>query len=190
MRKLVYYVGVSLDGYIAGPNGEFDFYPGLAEMMQWINARYPESVPGHLREYAGIPADEPNKEWDTVLMGRGTYDPVRIGVTSPYPHMKQYVVSASLAAADYPEVTMVDGDPVALVRRLKKEEGKKIWLCGGGNLAGQLLGEIDELIIKSYPVIAGAGVSAFTGNFTPTLFQPTRREEFGNGAQVTWFSRA
>ncbi|NNH73289.1 dihydrofolate reductase [Nocardia uniformis] len=189
MRKLVYYVAVSLDGYIAGPNGEFDFYPA-SEDMAWLTERYPETVPTHLRPQVGMPVDEPNRAWDTVLMGRGSYDPAYLhGVTSPYAHMKQYVISTTLGKLDDPAVTVIDRDPLELVRRLKREEGLGIYLCGGGNLAGQLLGEIDELIIKSYPVIAGAGVSAFTGNFDPTQFKPTNRREFSSGAQVTWFSR-
>lgn len=191
MRKLVYYVGVSLDGYIAGPAGEFDFYPVADDMSAWFNERYPEVVPTHLRPHVGLAVDAPNREWDTLIMGRGTYEPaLSIGVASPYAHMKQYVVSSTLAPVDDPGVEVVAGDPVGLVRRLKAEEGRDIWLCGGGKLAGALIDEIDELIIKSYPVIAGAGVSAFGGNFRPTLFHPVRRQEFSNSAQVTWFTRA
>ncbi|MFI6997094.1 dihydrofolate reductase family protein [Nocardia sp. NPDC050175] len=191
MRKLVYYVAVSLDGYIAGPGGEYDFYPVDAEMGASLNAEYPEFVPSFVRPHFGMPADEPNKRFGTVLMGRGTYEPaLSIGVSSPYPHMKQYMVSSKLGRIDDPAVELVDADPLGLVQQLKKEEGQDIWLCGGGNLAAQLLGEIDELIIKSYPVVAGSGISAFTGEFRPTLFAPTRRAEFGNGAQVTWFTRA
>src|SRR5690606_9468358 len=95
MRKLTYYVGASIDGYIAGPGGEVDFYPVAGDMMEWINARYPETVPRHIRELVGLPVDTPNQRWDTLVMGRGTYDPaLEIGIASPYPHMKQYVVSA------------------------------------------------------------------------------------------------
>lgn len=191
MRKLVYYVGVSLDGYIAGPQGEFDFYPVCDDMMAWINERYPETVPTPLRESVGLPVDTPNKVFDTLVMGRGTYEPgLAIGCTSPYNHLKQYVFSSTLAPVDNPQVEIVDTDPVELVRRLKKEAGLDIWLCGGGKLAGQLLGEVDGLIIKSYPVIAGDGVRAFTGDFQPTRFEVTQRREFSNGAQVTWFDRA
>lgn len=191
MRKLVYYVAVSLDGYIAGPQGEFDFYPVCEDMMAWINEHYPETVPTHLRELIGVPIDTPNKTWDTLVMGRGTYEPgLAAGTTSPYNHMKQYVFSSTLAPVDNPQVTVVDTDPVELVRRLKKEEGLDIWLCGGGNLAGQLIDEVDQLIIKSYPVIAGDGVRALAGNFTPTQFTVARRQEFSNGTQVTWFDRA
>ncbi|WP_306364315.1 dihydrofolate reductase family protein [Nocardia sp. CC227C] len=191
MRNLVYYVGVSLDGYIAGPGGEVDFYPLSDEMTAWITQRYPESLPTHVRGHVGLAADAPNREWDTVVMGRGTYDPAYLhGITNPYAHLKQYVVSTTLGSVDDPNVTVVDSDPVELVRRLKKEAGKNIWLCGGGKLAGQLVDEIDELIIKSYPVIAGTGIPAFTGSFTPTRFRPAQRREFDNGAQVTWFNRA
>ncbi|WP_040793609.1 dihydrofolate reductase family protein [Nocardia paucivorans] len=190
MRKLVYYVGVSLDGYIAGPQGEFDFYPVSEDMMAWGPEYYPESIPTHLREQVGMPIDTPNKAWGTVVMGRGTYEPaLAAGVTSPYDHMKQYIFSSTLAPVDNPQVTVVDTDPAELVRQLKKEEGLDIWLCGGGNLAAQLIDEIDQLIIKSYPVIAGDGISAFTGRFQPTRFAVTRRQEFGNGAQITWFDR-
>ncbi|MFD0361923.1 dihydrofolate reductase family protein [Nocardia sp. GCM10030253] len=191
MRKLVYYVGVTLDGYIAGPAGEYDFYPVDAEMAAWINQEYPEFVPTPVRPHFDMALDEPGKRCDTVLMGRGTYDPgLSMGWTSPYAHMKQYVVSGTLGRIEDPKVELVESDPVGLVQRLKKEEGGDIWLCGGGQLAAQLLGEIDELIIKSYPVIAGGGISVFSGEFNPTLFAPTQRKNFGNGAQVTWFTRA
>lgn len=191
MRKLVYYVGVSLDGYIAGPSGEYDFYPFDAEMAAWISAEYPEFVPSHVRPHAGMAVDEANKRCDTVVMGRGTYEPaLSIGVTSPYAHMKQYVVSSTLGPVDDPAVEVVERDPVEFVRGLKRADGSDIWLAGGGKLAAELLGEIDEMIIKSYPVVAGGGVSAFSGTFRPTLFTPAQRKEFGNGAQVTWFTRA
>ncbi|MET8773440.1 dihydrofolate reductase family protein [Nocardia sp. NPDC004654] len=188
MRKLVYYVAVSLDGYIAGPGGEFDFYPLADDMSAWIDAHYPEPMPTSIRALTGMPVDTPNKNWDTVLMGRGTYEAG--GIANPYAHLKQYVISSSLGPSADPAVEVVAGDPVALVRELKRSEGLDIWLCGGGNLAAQLVDEIDEMIIKSYPVVAGSGIPAFAGAFTPTLFTPARRLEFTNNAQVTWYSRA
>ncbi|TDC85013.1 dihydrofolate reductase family protein [Actinomadura sp. 7K507] len=189
MRKLVYYVGVSIDGYIAGPGGEFEFYPVADDMVSWITERYPETVPTHIRSQVGL-EDAPNKRFDTLVMGLGTYRPaLDIDVTSPYAHLRQYVVSTTLDEIADPGVELVR-EPHGIVRELKAEEGgKDIWLCGGGELAGALLPEIDELIIKSYPVVAGAGVSAFAGGFRPTLFTPTDRKEFSNGAQVTWFTR-
>lgn len=123
-------------------------------------------------------------------MGRGTYDPaLAIGVTSPYAHMKQYVVSSTLGRIDDPAVELVERDPVGLVRELKRQDGKDIWLAGGGLLAAALQAEIDELVIKSYPVVAGTGIPAFAGEFRPTLFRPTEREAIGDGVQVSWFTR-
>ncbi|MBH0779131.1 dihydrofolate reductase family protein [Nocardia bovistercoris] len=191
MRNLVYYVGVSLDGYIAGPNGEFDFFPVGADLTAWINAEYPETMPTHVREMVGLPPDVPNRRFDTVVMGRRTYEPARqAGLLSPYRHLRQYIVSRTIGSVDAPGVEVVDTDPLALVRRLKQEpDGLDIWLCGGGELAGQLSTEIDELVIKSYPVVAGAGIPAFAGGFLPTMFTPTARREFDNGTQVGWFRR-
>ncbi|QIS01230.1 dihydrofolate reductase [Nocardia brasiliensis] len=191
MRKLVYFVGMSLDGYIAGPDGDIGFYPLPADFTAWIGQDYPETLPTHARPHFGVAVDAPNQRFDTLVMGRGTYAPaLSVGITSPYGHMKQYVVSSTLGRIDDPAVELVESDPLALVRRLKAEAGGDIWLCGGGNLAAQLLGELDELVIKSYPVVAGAGVRAFDGAFQPTLFTPTARREFGNGNQVTWLTRA
>ncbi|MFF0773839.1 dihydrofolate reductase family protein [Nonomuraea wenchangensis] len=189
MRKLVYYIAVSLDGYIAGPGHEIDFYPVSDQMAAWINDRYPETVPTHIRKPAGLD-DVPNQVFDTVVMGRGTYEPALAVTTSPYAHLRQYVVSSTLTIDD-PTVQVEKGDPVELVRRLKSEDtGKDIYLCGGGRLAASLLPEIDEIILKSYPLVAGSGIPAFSGTFRPTLFTPTRRESFDNGAQVTWLTRA
>ena len=194
MRELVYYVAVSIDGYIAGPGGEFDFYPTgdeaqTAAYMGRMNERYPETVPTAIRAACGL-TDAPNRHFDTVLMGLGTYRPaLDAGITSPYAHLRQYVVSTTLAAAPDPGVTVVDTDPLALVRDLKREEGQDIWLCGGGRLAGTLLPELDRLIVKSYPVVAGSGIPAFHGEFNPTAFRVTDREPFDNGVTVTWFAR-
>ncbi|MFW6600391.1 dihydrofolate reductase family protein [Propionibacteriaceae bacterium Y2011] len=189
MRKFVYYVGASLDGYIAGPNAEFDFYPVSEDQLGFINARYPETVPTHLRKPFGL-EHAPNLAFDTLVMGRGTYEPaLAVPTTSPYGHLRQYVVSTTLTIDD-PTVEVVPEDPIGLVRRLKAEDSHlDIWLCGGGSLAGSLLPEIDDLIVKSYPVVAGDGISMFTGGFDPTPFTPTDRHTFDNGTQVTWFSR-
>ena len=189
MRKLIYYVGTSLDGYIAGPAAEIDFYPVSEDMTTWMTGRYPEMIPTHLREPLGI-AGQPNRTVDTLVMGRGTYEPaLQVPTTSPYAHLRQYVVSSTLTIEDE-TVTVVPDDPIGLVRRLKAEDSAlDIWLCGGGRLAGSVLPEIDELIIKSYPVIAGAGVPMVAGAFDPTLFIPTKRETFDNGACVTWLRR-
>jgi dihydrofolate reductase len=189
MRKLTYFVATSLDGYIAGPKGEFDFYPHSDGLAAHVNEELPETVPTHVRKHLGLP-DTPNKRFDTVLMGRGAYQPgLDVGVTSPYAHLRQYVVSTTTPEIADPAVELVSGDPLALVRRLKQEDGLDIWLCGGGMLAGALLPEIDELIIKTYPVVAGSGIPAFHGDFRPTLFTLTSTRTFDNGAVLMTYAR-
>ncbi|MEU8364810.1 dihydrofolate reductase family protein [Nonomuraea sp. NPDC048882] len=189
MRKLVYYIATSIDGYIAGPEGEYDFYPLADDMAAYLNGEYPETVPTHIRAHVGL--DAPNKTFDTVIMGRGSYEPgLAAGVTSPYAHLRQYVVSSTIKSIDDPAVELVPDDPLGLVRRLKREDGLNIYLCGGGNLAAQLLPEIDELIVKCYPVVAGAGIPAFHGGFAPTTFTLTGTRTFSNGAVLTTYTRA
>ncbi|UPU45329.1 MULTISPECIES: dihydrofolate reductase family protein [Rhodococcus] len=189
MRKLVYYVGASLDGYIAGPGGEFDFLPVSEQITAWICDRYPETVPTHVRPALGI-EDAPNRTFDTVVMGRGSYEPgLAAGVKSPFAHLRQFVVSTTIPDDEDPPVTIVRADPLGVVRSLKEEEGQDIWLCGGGTLAGELLPEIDELIIKRYPVVAGAGIPMIRSNFEPALFTPTATESLDDGASITWLKR-
>ncbi|SCD58922.1 hypothetical protein F558DRAFT_03219 [Streptomyces sp. AmelKG-A3] len=115
MRKLVYYVAVTLDGRIAGPQGEYDFYPQgdeeqAAAYSSWMNARCPETVPTVAREALGL-ADTPHASFDAVVMGLGAYRPaLDEGITSPYAHLRQYVVSSTLAADIDPAVTVVAED--------------------------------------------------------------------------------
>jgi dihydrofolate reductase len=194
-RALVYYVGVSIDGRIAGPGGEYGFFPlgeggAGAAYSAWTTAEFPETVPTAFRDDAGV-TGTPNRHFDTVVMGLGTYRPaLDTGITSPYAHLRQYVVSSTTDPAIDPAVTVVPADPVGLVRALKAEDGLDIWLCGGGRLAGALRGEIDRLVIKSYPVVAGAGIPAFDGRFDPAVFRVTDRRAFDNGVEITWFTRS
>jgi dihydrofolate reductase len=96
----------------------------------------------------------------------------------------QSVLENMGSRSDDPGVTLVAGDPVGLVRRLKREPGLDIWLCGGGHLAGQLLPELDELVLKQYPVIAGAGIPLFAGEFRPRGFDLADTTRFANGSLV------
>ncbi|MFC9266420.1 dihydrofolate reductase family protein [Streptomyces zhihengii] len=196
MRKLVYYIGISLDGRIAGPGGEYDFFPQGDQQQAttyatWMNVLYPETVPTAFRAAAGVD-HSPNRRFDTVIMGHSTYRlTLDNGITSPYAHLRQYVVSTTLAPDTDPAVTVVPGNPLALVRELKNETGTgpDIWLCGGGRLAGALLPEIDELLIKTYPVVAGSGIAVVDGIFDPTVFDVAERTAFLNGVTFTRLTR-
>ncbi|MEI5582602.1 MULTISPECIES: dihydrofolate reductase family protein [unclassified Agromyces] len=190
MRKLTYYIALSIDGVIAGPDDEVDFFPSSDEYLGWMTGDYGDTLPGHVREQFGI-AEAPLTRFDTIVMGRRTYDPaLQMGITSPYPHLRQYVVSRSLEAPD-PAVAIVADDPLATVRALKAEDSPlDIYLAGGGRLAGRLLDEIDELVVKRYPVVAGAGLPAFGPDFSPTRFALDEVRSFAGGNLVEWYSRA
>ncbi|MEV6554691.1 dihydrofolate reductase family protein [Nocardia sp. NPDC051756] len=160
MRKLTYYVASTIDGYIATEEGSVDFFPVGGDHGPAITAQYPETLPTKVRESLGI--DKRNRYFDTVLMGRKTHDfGVRTGTSSPYAHLKQYVVSTTLPENPDPDVELIASDPLAKVRELKRDNGLGIWLCGGGELAQELLPEIDQIFLKLYPVLLGRGKSLF-----------------------------
>ncbi|MFC5143662.1 dihydrofolate reductase family protein [Streptomyces aureoversilis] len=190
MRKLTYFIATTIDGFIAGPGDEFGFMMSILddEYVAALIESYPDTVSARGREAVGLGPD--NRDFDTVLMGRNTYEPgLSIGMTSPYPHLRQYVVSKSLATSPDPAVTVFSGDPVELVRDLKQEEGKGIWLCGGANLAGQLRGEIDELVVKVNPFVAGKGIPLFSAEFSPQRYDLKGTRSFGNGVVMVTYAK-
>ena len=190
MRNLVYLVAVTLDGFIAGPDGQFDFLGFEGDSAAAILADWPETMPTQARGPLGVEGVA-NRRFDTVVMGRGTYEPgLAIGVASPYPHLEQFVFSRTLADLD-PAVTFVGGDtdPAAFVRDLKRRDGLDIWLCGGGTLAAQLVDEIDELILKVNPVMIGSGVPLFAAPFRPTPFRRADVRTFDTGVSFVTYQR-
>ena len=159
MAALVYYVATTLDGYIARPDGSFAEFPWDPEFGAHLLATYAETFPAHLRE--GPVSAEGNRRFGSVLMGRRTYDVgLNAGVVSPYPTLRQFVFSRQLGSSPSPDVTVVDGDEAALVERLKREEARDVWLCGGAALASSLFdaGLVDEVIVKLNPVLFGGGI--------------------------------
>ncbi|MGI5185893.1 dihydrofolate reductase family protein [Dactylosporangium sp. CA-152071] len=190
MRKLTYLVAATLDGFIAGPDGQFDFLGFEDDSAAAIIASWPETLPTHARVPLGLEG-VPNKRFDTVVMGRGTYEPgLAIGITSPYRHLEQFVFSRTLTDVD-PTVTFLgaDTDPADFVRDLKRREGLDIWLCGGGALASQLVGEIDELILKVNPVAIGSGVPLFAAPFKPMPFRLAGTRTFDTGVAFMTYER-
>lgn len=89
--------------------------------------------------------------------------------------------SRSITETPDPTVEFVSTDPLEKVRELKREPGAGIWLCGGGKLAAALRPEIDELIIKLHPVVAGAGIPLSDGEFSPSRFELADAEPFNSG---------
>jgi dihydrofolate reductase len=137
MRQVVYSVAASLDGYIAGPNGESD----------WI-VMDPEL------DFSSVFA-----RFDTFLLGRKTYEATRTLGGGGMAGTTSYVFSTTLRQDDCPGVVVSD-DPAGTVTALKQQPGKDIWLFGGGELFGSLvgLGLVDTVEVAIMPVLLGEGV--------------------------------
>jgi dihydrofolate reductase len=143
MRKLTYHVASTVDGFISREDGSWDFFPQEGE---------------HLSDYMA----SLKTSYDTILMGRRTYEPaLKVGVTDPYPWLETYVFSRTLRESPNPRVKLVAEDALGVVRRLKEQEGRDLYLCGGGAFATQLLdaGLVDEVLLKLNPVLLGAGIA-------------------------------
>ena len=158
MRELVYYVAVSIDGYIAAPDGSYDAFPVEGDHMAVYLSDFADALPAHA--LAALDMHPPGNRFDTVIQGRASYDIARAaGIERPYAHLSEFVATRSETAP--PAGVTFTADALATVRELKQQEGLAIYLCGGGNLAGELLPEIDRLILKRNPVVLGDGVRLF-----------------------------
>lgn len=137
VKLIRYQVACSLDGYIAGPDDDFD----------WI-------TPEPAFDFEALVA-----QFDTLLMGRRTYEIVRASGVG-FPEKRIIVASRSLRAEDHPEVEVIGEDLEARVRELRSEPGRDIWLYGGGQLFAQLLewDLVDTVEPAIIPILLGGGL--------------------------------
>ena len=151
MSRLVrYQVAVSLDGFIAGPNGEYD----------WI-------VMDPAIDFAAL-----FKEFDTVIMGRKTYELATAqGGHGAMPGMTVVVFSRTLPPAVHKGVRIVNDDPRDVVKALKAKPGRDIWLFGGGEMFRSLLtaGVVDTVEVAVMPVLLGSGIPLLPPGATTKL---------------------
>ncbi|MER7759834.1 dihydrofolate reductase family protein [Streptomyces sp. NPDC097619] len=195
MRKLTYFAASTLDGFIAGPDGADPtgpngFWPIPADYIEHLVAEYPEALPGPARQALGVTAE--GTHFDTVLEGRRSYEiGLAAGITDAFPHLRHLVFSRTLTESPDPAVRVVAEDPTAVVRALKKEEGKDIWLIGGAELAGALYAEIDTLVLKVAPLTIGNGIPLFSRNaaFDPSSWTLTDHTVLKSGALFLTYAR-
>lgn len=144
MRKIILGLAVTLDGFIEGPGGEYDWCftdqdYGMSAFFQRI---------------------------DAVFYGRKSYE---LMLQSPdgnnwMPKMQQYVFSNSLKETP-PGWTLVSGDILARIKSIREEAGKDIWLFGGASLTGWMINQqlVDELWLSVHPILLGSGKPLFSG---------------------------
>ncbi|UIX30855.1 dihydrofolate reductase family protein [Streptomyces sp. GQFP] len=192
MRKLTYFVACSIDGFIGDESGDASFmYPFVDEQfLEFLKTEYPETISTGGRRALGLD-DLPNRRFDTVVQGRASYEvALKEGITSPYAHLREYVASRTLEESPDPHVEIIAADLVARVRELKAEDGDRgIYLCGGSRLAGELIDEIDELVVKTYPIVLGTGMPMFGSGFEVSEFALDEVRPFRNGVLVRTYSR-
>ncbi len=138
MRQVRYAVATSLDGYIAGPNGEAD----------WITVDPDIDFDAYFRRF------------DAVLMGRRSYEWLGRAGSGAMPGMDVYVFSRTLRQEDHPAVTIIGEGALDAVAHLRQAPGKGIWLFGGGSLFRSLLQArlVDAVEIAVIPVLLGGGI--------------------------------
>ena len=155
MRKVILYIAMSLDGYIAREDGSVDWLPaGEGGDADYGYAEFKSSV-------------------DTVLMGRTTYEQVLTFGAYPYADCNSIVFSRKRAGELGEHVRFTDEDPSDVLETLRGEQGKDIWLVGGGELISAFLDKalVDEFWIFIVPTLLGRGIQLFDGPFPDAVLQ-------------------
>ncbi|HEX5625624.1 MAG TPA: dihydrofolate reductase family protein [Saprospiraceae bacterium] len=164
-RKVILYIAVSLDGFIAGPNDELDFLKAVErEGEDYGYADFTHTV-------------------DTVIMGRKTYEKV-LSMGYPYPHLdKESYILTRTPRPSIGHLHFYTGQPVKLVEDLKKKPGKNIFVDGGARVVNELLAQrlFDEFYISIIPILLGKGIRLFDDQNPETLLDLVKTTSFDSG---------
>lgn len=169
MRTIILNLAVSLDGYIEGPKGEFD----------WCFTDQDYGMDAFI------------KRIDAVFMGRKSYEvSMKMADQNPYPFLKTYVFSRTLQKVDEKSV-LVRGDLAGEVRRLREAGGKDIWLFGGANLVTSFVNEglVDELWLAVHPLLLGSGKPLFQGIKGRVPFALKGTREYSSGLVQLFYEK-
>jgi dihydrofolate reductase len=175
-RKIILYIAMSVDGYIAKNDGSVDWLKGVDQNNQGDT--------GYEGFYQSI---------DTVIMGRKTYQQI-IRELSPnqWPYEgKNCIVVTTKNLKKSKDVIFLQNDIASEMKDLIKKDGKDIWLVGGGELIKYFMKEdlIDQWIITIIPTLLGNGISLFSRGYQSKLLVPTNYKEFNGMIQITYEKR-
>ncbi len=161
MRHVLYSLACSLDGYIAR----------LDHSVDWL---LDDQDYGLKEFYASV---------DTALIGRKTHDFMVKHGQPAMPGIANYVFSRNPAPPQYESVQWVSGEPEALVKRLKEQPGKSIWLVGGSDLARSFFEArlVDEVSLTIMPVLLGNGIPLFSPVSVETKLQLIEEKRYSSG---------
>lgn len=184
MRKVVYWVHTSIDGYIAGPHGEFD-WPELTPELSDYSDEMTERV--GLFIYGRVVWDLMSSYWPTA--DQVSDHPYTTRFAPIWRATPKVVFSRTLMKAAWN--TLVTADVETTTRRLRAEEGKDIMLTGGAELAATLAGLdlIDEYQVVVHPVVLGGGKRVFPIH-ERLSFKLTDTRAFDNRAVLLNYTRA
>ncbi len=176
MRKVILGAGISLDGYIARPNGAVDFLFMPKEVWRAMGeffATIDTAIFGRKTLEAAI-----------KMSGGGSYQ-------SPVP-MRTYVFSRSRPPGEREGVVFVNQSPASFIRQLRKRRGKNIYLMGGGELAREFLKAdlVDELHLGVVPVLLGEGIPLFPSGFPQRGFALVENKAYPKGLISLKYRRA
>ncbi len=170
MRKIVYYVASSLDGFISGLNDDISGFVGTGN-----------GVDKYLADLANF---------DTVIMGRNTYEfGYKYGLQPGQPiylDMKHFIFSDTLKFENTDPNVQIVKKELTEIEKIQAELGTDIYLCGGGIFAGWLLDnqKIDILKIKLNPLIVGKGIKLFGPSSQKYTLQLIDTGNYDNGLQI------